>query len=82
MKSIKPVRGTRIASVLACACAVAGLPVHAAQVCALPGSAGNATISGTVNTYYAVQAGSYGPSSSSIAVPSTSEAKTAPSDIT
>ena len=68
IKSVKPVRGTRIASVLACACAVAGLPVHAAQVCALPGSAGNATISGTVNTYYAVQAGSYGPSSSSIAL--------------
>lgn len=59
-------RGRLACVLLACASTVAALPLHAAQVCALPGSAGNAVISGTVNTYYAAQAGSYGPGSTSI----------------
>ena len=55
-------------ALLACASTGVALPLHAAQVCALPGSAGNVAISGTVNTYYAAQAGSYGPGSSSIPI--------------
>ncbi len=39
-----------------------------AQVCALPGSAGDATISGTVNTYWTPGAGSYNSGSTSIAL--------------
>lgn len=39
-----------------------------AQVCALPGSAGDATISGTVNTYFTPGAGSYDNSSATISL--------------
>jgi uncharacterized repeat protein (TIGR01451 family) len=39
-----------------------------AQVCALPGSAGDATISGTVNTYWTPGAGSYNNGSTTIAL--------------
>lgn len=46
---------------------VAAFPGAAlAQVCALPGSAGNVTVSGTVNTYWPAATGSYGPGSASI----------------
>ena len=39
-----------------------------AQVCALPGSAGDATIAGTVNTYWTPGAGTYGNGSTTIAL--------------
>lgn len=45
-----------------------GIGVADAQVCALPGSAGDATISGTVNTYWSTASGTYGSASTSIAL--------------
>ncbi len=49
---------------------IAALPIAQtrAQVCALPGSAGDATISGTVNTYWAPATGSYSSSTTSISL--------------
>ncbi len=43
-----------------------GIGVAGAQVCALPGSAGDATISGTVNTYWSTASGTYDSASTSI----------------
>ncbi len=62
-------RGRRGVRAALCAVAFAATVAPAgAQVCARPGSAGDATISGTVNTYYTPAAGSYGSGSGSIAI--------------
>ena len=56
-------------TVLICAAVVlCGATNAYAQVCALPGSAGDATISGTVNTYFTPGAGSYDNSSATISL--------------
>ncbi len=56
-------------TVLICAAVVlCGATNVYAQVCALPGSAGDATISGTVNTYFTPGAGSYDNSSATISL--------------
>lgn len=47
---------------------VLGVGVANAQVCALPGSNGDATISGTVNTYWTAGAGTYNNGSTTIAL--------------
>lgn len=43
-----------------------GLSTAMAQACALPGSAGDATVAGSVNTYWTPSTGSYGGGSTSI----------------
>ena len=65
-------RRRRLTTIAACAMVLSGVlgsnsPVHA-QVCATPGSNGDATISGTINTYWTAAPGTYGAGATSISL--------------
>jgi uncharacterized repeat protein (TIGR01451 family) len=65
IRTLKPWLRKAASTVLVAGTAVlSGVGIAQAQVCALPGSAGDATISGTVNTYWTPAAGSYSGSGS------------------
>ena len=73
-RSDSPVTARRrpMMTIAACAMALSGVlgsnsPVQA-QVCATPGSSGDATVSGTINTYRAAAPGTYGAGATTISL--------------